>query len=64
MDNTNVKTNQRKENKDSSSVDEEVNKLFKHSNGKLNQHEFQKLRNKFGNEEFVNKIERVFISTI
>ena len=61
MDNNNVKTNQRKEYKESSSVDEEVNKLFKHSNGKLNQQEFQKLRNKFGNEEFVNKIERVFI---
>lgn len=43
------------------SVDEEVEKLFKKSNGKINQHEFQNLRAKYGNEELVDKIQKSFI---
>lgn len=46
--------------KKDSSVDVEVQKLFKRG-GKINQQDFQILRNKYGNEEFVQKIERVFI---
>jgi len=62
-ENDNFKNNQRKESgkKDLSSVDEEVQKLFKRSGGKINQQDFQNLRNKYGNEEFVEKIQRVFV---
>jgi len=63
MENDNVKNNQRKEfiSKDSSSIDEEVQKLFKRSGGKINQLDFQNLRNKLGNEELVEKIQRLFV---
>jgi hypothetical protein len=63
MDNNNVKNNQRKESgrRDSSSVDDEVQKLFKRSGGKINQQDFQNLRNKYGNEELVDKIQRAFV---
>lgn len=46
--------------KKDSSVDVEVQKLFKRG-GKINQQDFQILRNKYGNEDFVQQIERVFI---
>jgi hypothetical protein len=63
MDNEIVKNNQRKDSgrKDSGNVDEEVRKLFKRSGGKINQQDFQNLRVKYGNEEFVEKVQRVFI---
>lgn len=64
MDNNNyVKNNQRKDSgrKDTGSVDNEVQKLFKRSGGKINQQDFQMLRNKYGNEELVEKIQRVFV---
>jgi hypothetical protein len=58
MDNLESRSNQRKE---STSVDDEVQKLFRKNNGKINQQEFQNLRNKYGNEELVDKIQRAFI---
>jgi hypothetical protein len=63
MYNENVKNNQRKETgkRDSSSVEDEVQKLFETSGGKINQQDFQNLRNKYGNEELVDKIQRLFI---
>ena len=64
MDNNEiVKNNQRKESgrKDTGSVDEEVRKLFKKNGGKINQQDFQNLRIKHGNEEFVEKIQRLFV---
>lgn len=48
-------------NKDSLSIDDEVRKLFKKNNGKINQQEFQNLRNKYGNEDFVEKIQKAYI---
>jgi len=62
MDNSN-KYNQRKENsgKDNVSVDVEIQKLFKRSNGKINQQDFVNLRNKYGNEELIEKIQRGFV---
>jgi hypothetical protein len=60
MDNLESRSNQRnKEN--SMSVDDEVQKLFKKNGGKINQQEFQNLRNKYGNEELVDKIQRAYI---
>jgi len=61
--NDHVKNNQRKDskNKSSESVDHEVQRLFKRSGGKINQSDFQMLRNKYGDEEFVEKVQRVFI---
>jgi len=60
MDNLESRSNQRnKEN--SMSVDDEVQKLFKKNAGKINQQEFQNLRNKYGNEELVDKIQRAYI---
>lgn len=64
MDNNEIdKNNQRKESgrKDTGSVDEEVRKLFKKNGGKINQQDFQNLRIKYGNEEFVEKIQRLFV---
>ena len=64
MDNENdVKINQRKEvgKNDSISIDNEVQKLFKRSGGKINQQDFQNLRNKYNNEKLVEKIQHVFI---
>jgi len=58
MDNLESRSNQRKE---STSVDDEVQKLFRKNHGKINQQEFQNLRNKYGNEELVDKIQRAFI---
>jgi hypothetical protein len=56
-------TNQRRDTgKRESSVNDEVQKLFKRLvNGKISQLEFQNLRNRYGNTEFVDKIERAFL---
>ena len=57
-----VKNNQRKESgRKDGSVDDEVRKLFKRSGGKLDQQQFNNLRIKYGNDEFVEKVQRVFI---
>lgn len=61
MENLDTKNNQRNPMVKKDSVDEEVQKLFRKSGGKINQHEFQNLRNKYGNEELVEKIQRAFI---
>ena len=59
MDNLESRSNQK--NKESLSVEDEVQKLFRRNGGKINQQEFQNLRNKYGNEELVDKIQRAFI---
>jgi hypothetical protein len=59
MDNLESRSNQK--NKESTSVDDEVQKLFRRNNGKINQQEFQNLRNKYGNEDLVDKIQKAFI---
>ena len=64
MDNTDhVKNNQRKESgrRDSVSVDDEIQKLFKRSNGKINQQDFNNLRRSIGDEKLVEKIQQAFI---
>ena len=63
MDSENIKSNQRNESgkKDSSSVDAEVQKLFKRTKGHFNQQDFQNLRNKYNDEQFVEKIQRAFV---
>lgn len=63
MDNNdNVKNNQRKDSgRKDSNVNDEVQKLFKRSGGKINQQDFQNLRIKYGNEELVDKIQKAFI---
>lgn len=47
----------------SSTVDEEVRRLFKKSNGTIDQSEFLKLRNKYDNDTLVEKIQRVYLET-
>lgn len=59
MDNLESRSNQK--NKEHMSVDDEVQKLFRRNGGKLSQQEFQNLRNKYGNEELVDKIQKGFI---
>jgi hypothetical protein len=60
MDNLESRSNQR--NKETSiSVNDEVQKLFKKNGGKINQQEFQNLRNKFGSEELVDRIQKAYI---
>jgi hypothetical protein len=63
MDNNDdVKNNQRKDTgRKDSNVNDEVQKLFKRSGGKINQQDFQNLRIKYGNEELVDKIQKAFI---
>jgi len=58
MDNT--KNHQRNESSNRS-VEDEVQKLFKTCGGKINQQDFVRLRYKFGDEDFVEKIHRRFI---
>ncbi len=59
MDNLESRSNQK--NRDGINIEDEVNKLFKKHGGIFNQQEFQNLRNKYGNEELVDKIQRAFI---
>ena len=57
-----AKNNQRKgQVKNSPLVDDEVQKLFKRNGGKINQQDFQNLRTRIGNEELVEKIQRLFV---
>lgn len=49
--------------KSSSAVEEEVRKLFKKSNGTIDQSEFLKLRSKYDNDTLVEKIQRVYLET-
>lgn len=59
-----IKTSQRNisNKKESVDIDHEVQKLFKRTDGKMDQREFQNLRNKFGDIDMVSKIETVFIN--
>jgi hypothetical protein len=61
MADKNLNNNQRKEPSGKDSVDDEVRKLFKKNGDKINQQDFQNLRIKYGNEEFVEKVQRVFV---
>jgi hypothetical protein len=62
MDLDNTKNNQRQQaTTNKSSVDDEVQKLFRRSNGRFSQSDFQNLRSKYGNEELVQKIEKAFV---
>jgi Poxvirus P4B major core protein len=61
MDNTNVKNSQRKNSGHSNTVDDEIQKLFKRSGGKINQQDFINLRNKYGDERLVEKIQKGFV---
>jgi len=61
MDENNLKNSQRNKNGDNLSVNDEVQKLFKKSNGKISQQDFQMLKNKYNNDELVNKIQKAFI---
>jgi hypothetical protein len=61
MDN-NEKNNQRKDfTKRDSNVDIEVQKLFKRSDGKISQQDFQNLKNKLNDDEFYEKVQRAFV---
>jgi len=61
MENLDRQNNRNSQSSRKDSVDGEVQKLFRKANGKINQHDFQMLRNKYGNEELVEKIQRVFV---
>ena len=47
--------------KNSVSVDDEVQKLFKRSNGKITQQDFINLKNKHNDEDIVNQIQQAFV---
>ena len=58
----NVESRNNQKNKEHSlSVTDEVQKLFKNNGGRINQQEFQNLRNKYGNQELVDTIQRAYI---
>ena len=58
-----IKNNQRKDsgNKSSISIDDEVQKLFKRSNGKITQQDFINIKNKYNDEDIVNQIQQAFV---
>ena len=60
MDNLESRSNQ-KNKENLLSVEDEVQMLFKKNGGKINQQEFQNLRNKYGNEDLVDRIQRAYI---
>jgi hypothetical protein len=62
MDNNDTNNYQRKESgKSNASVDAEVQKLFKRNGGKINQQDFQALRNRLGDSELYEKVQRLFV---
>jgi hypothetical protein len=62
MDNNDTNNYQRKESgKSNSSVDAEVQKLFKRNGGKINQQDFQTLRNRLGDSDLYEKVQRLFV---
>lgn len=59
MDNSSYSRNKPSGNKNS--VDDEVRRLFKKNKGQVDQNEFLKLRNKYDNQELVDKIQSVYL---
>lgn len=59
MDNLEPRNNQKKDN--SVSIHDEVQKLFKKSNGKINHNDFQMLRNKYNNDDLLKQVHQAFI---
>jgi hypothetical protein len=61
MDNLESKNVQRNSGSRKESVDEEVQKLLKKSSNKVTENDFNKLREKYGNEELVEKIQNAYL---
>jgi hypothetical protein len=62
MDSTDVKTNQRnRSGRQDGSVDDEVQKLFRKNNGKISSADFVKLRQKYDDNELVEKIQKAYV---
>ena len=59
MDSSDVKNRNRPSN--SSSVDDEVQKLFRKNNGKISTEDFIKLRQRFNDEDLVDKIQKAYV---
>jgi hypothetical protein len=59
MDSSDVKNRNRSSN--SNSVDDEVQKLFRKNNGKISTEDFMKLRQKFNDEDLVDKIQKAYV---
>jgi len=57
MDNLETKNVQRNSGSKKESIDEEVQKLLKKTSIKITDSDFNKLRDKYGNEELVEKIQ-------
>lgn len=52
---------QRKGERKSGNIDEEVHNLFKRADGRINHNDFNSLKVKYGNDGFVEKIEQEFL---
>ena len=62
MDSTDVKTSQRnRSGRQDGSVDDEVQKLFRKNNGKISSADFVKLRQKYDDEDLVEKIQKAYV---
>jgi hypothetical protein len=59
MDSSDVKNRNRSSN--NSSVDDEVQKLFRKNNGKITTEDFIKLRQRFNDEDLVDKIQKAYV---
>ncbi len=59
MDSSDVKNRNRPSN--NSSVDDEVQKLFRKNNGKISTEDFIKLRQRFNDSELVDKIQKAYV---
>ena len=59
MDSSDVKNRNRPSN--NSSVDDEVQKLFRKNNGKISTEDFVKLRQRFNDSELVDKIQKAYV---
>jgi len=59
MDSSDVKNRNRPSNSDS--VDDEVQKLFRKNNGKITTEDFIKLRQRFNDEDLVDKIQKAYV---
>lgn len=61
MDNLETKNVQRNSGSKKESIDEEVQKLLKKTSIKITDYDFNKLRDKYGNEELVEKIQNAYL---
>lgn len=61
MDNLDTKNSQRNSGSKKESIDEEVQKLLRKSSVKISEYDFNKLREKYGNEELVDKIQSAYL---